>query len=85
MPQLAQNFAPPGSSLPHSVQCLTTGAIGVPQLMQNLAPAGFTVLHDAQAGPAAVAGVGGACGAGRCCCCCMAPAIMPGSATRRVW
>ncbi|MDX6417029.1 MAG: hypothetical protein QOG28_1649, partial [Trebonia sp.] len=56
VPQLAQNFAPPGSSFPHSVQCLTAGAIAVPQLMQNLAPAGFGVLHDAHAGPAA--GVG---------------------------
>ena len=86
MPQLAQNFAPPGSSLPHSVQCLTAGAIGVPQLMQNLAPAGLGVLQDAHAGPAtavgAAWGAGGACGggAGRCCCCCAAPAIIPGSA-----
>src|ERR1700691_3884284 len=89
VPQLAQTFAPPGSSFPHSVQCLTAGAIGVPQLMQDLAPAGFGVEHDAHVGPAtavgaAAAGAGGACcacglGAG-CCCCCIAPAIIPGSA-----
>ena len=62
MPQFAQNFAPPGSSVPHSVQCLTAGAIAVPQLMQNFAPAGFGVLHDAQAGPGATVG-GAAAGA----------------------
>src|ERR1700739_85915 len=84
VPQLAQNFAPAGSSFPHSVQCLTAGAIGGPQFMQNFAPAGCGVAHDAQAGPAAAvggaaAGAGGACGAGRGCCCCIAPAIIPGS------
>ena len=51
MPQLAQNLAAPGSSVPHSVQCFTAGAIAWPQPMQNFAPAGFDVEQLAQATP----------------------------------
>src|ERR1700722_17088453 len=85
VPQLAQNLAAPGSSVPHSVQCFTAGAIAWPQPMQNLAPAGFDVEQLAQARPAgagagaaAAAGAGagaGACGAG----CCSAPPRPPPS------
>lgn len=65
VPQLAQNLAVRGSSLPHSVQCLRAGAIAWPQPMQNFAPVGFGVEQDAQtAPPAAVAGAGAGPGAG---------------------
>ena len=65
MPQLAQNLAAPGSSVPHSVQCFTAGAIAWPQPMQNFAPAGFDVEQLAQATPVgAGAGAAAAAGAG---------------------
>ena len=81
MPQLAQNLAAPGSSVPHSVQCFTAGAIAWPQPMQNFAPAGFDVEQLAQATPvgagagaAAAAGAGAGAGAGGGACCCWSPA-----------
>jgi hypothetical protein len=43
VPQLAQNFAPAGNSVPHWVQCWAAGAGGWPQLTQNFAPAGLAV------------------------------------------
>jgi len=58
VPQFAQKRAVDGSSFPHSVQCLTAGAIAWPQPMQNFAPAGFGVEQDAHAAVAAVAGAG---------------------------
>jgi len=69
VPQFAQNLAADGTSLPHSVQCLTAGAIACPQLMQNFAPLGLAVEQDAHTAPATAVGGAGAgvwAGAGAC-------------------
>ena len=55
VPQPAQKWAPAGSSVPHSVQCATTGASAWPQPMQNRAPAGLAAWQFTHTGPAAAA------------------------------
>jgi hypothetical protein len=60
VPQLAQKRAPPGSSVPHSVQWVTAGASPWPQLMQNFASAGFEALQDAHTTAAAAGWAAGA-------------------------
>jgi hypothetical protein len=64
VPHAAQKWAPGDSSVPHSLQCCTAGAIAWPQLMQNRAPAGFGASQDAQTVPAAGWAVGAACAGG---------------------